>query len=98
MKRETRRDHLTDQFGQGQLTIKLDTSDLGKQFGTLNKIGGMVTLGMILAGALVGLAIVTVAMLQPAIANTLGPLPGLAAFASSSSSSTPCSRSGVSSG
>jgi len=70
-----------DQFGQGQLTIKLDTSDLGKQFGTLNKIGGMVTVGMILAGALVGLAIVTVAMLQPSIANTLGPIPGLVAVA-----------------
>ena len=70
-----------DQFGKGQLTIKLDTSDLGKQFGTLNRIGSSLTIGMILAGALVGMAIVAVVLLQPGIADTLGPIPGIAAFA-----------------
>jgi ubiquinone biosynthesis protein len=68
-----------DQFGSGQLTVKVDTSDLGRQFGTLNRIGGMLTVGMILAGALIGMAIVTVMMLQPSVADALGPLPGLAA-------------------
>jgi ubiquinone biosynthesis protein len=68
-----------DQFGQGQLTVKVDTSDLGRQFGTLNRIGGMLTVGMILAGALVGMAIVTVALFQPSVADALGPLPGIAA-------------------
>jgi ubiquinone biosynthesis protein len=70
-----------DQVGKGQLTIKLDTSDLGKQFGTLNRIGSSLTIGMILAGALVGMAIVAVVLLQPGIADTLGPIPGIAAFA-----------------
>ena len=68
-----------DGFGKGQLTVKVDTSDLGEQFGTLNKIGGMLTVGMILAGALIGLAIVTVMLLQPAVGNSLGPIPGIAA-------------------
>lgn len=69
-----------DQFGKGQLTIKVDTSDLGEQFGTLNKIGGMLTIGAILAGALVGLAIVTAVFFLPGLAESLGPLPGIAAF------------------
>jgi ubiquinone biosynthesis protein len=70
-----------DQFGAGQLTIKVDTADLGTQFGTLNKIGGMLSTGLILAGALIGLAIVAVALLQPALGAGLGPVPGLAAGA-----------------
>jgi ubiquinone biosynthesis protein len=69
-----------DQFGQGQLTVKVDTSDLGEQFGTLNRIGGMLTIGMILAGALIGLAIVTVMLLQPDVGDALGPVPALAAL------------------
>jgi ubiquinone biosynthesis protein len=69
-----------DEFGKGQLTIKVDTSDLGEQFGTLNAIGGMLTIGMILAGALVGLAIVTVMLLQPAVGDALGPVPAIAAL------------------
>lgn len=68
-----------DGFGKGQLTVKVDTSDLGEQFGTLNVIGGMLTIGMILAGALIGLAIVTVMLLQPSIGYSLGPLPAIAA-------------------
>ena len=68
-----------DGFGKGQLTVKVDTSDLGEQFGTLNRIGGMLTVGMILAGALIGLAIVTVMLLQPSVGDSLGPLPGIAA-------------------
>jgi len=68
-----------DQVGKGQLTIKVDTSDLDEQFGSLNRIGGMLTVGMILAGALIGLAIVAVMLLQPSVGNSLGPLPGIGA-------------------
>jgi len=67
-----------DQFGAGQLTIKIDASDLGQQFGTLNKVGASLTVGAILAGALIGMAIVTVVLLQPGISDTLGPIPGIA--------------------
>jgi hypothetical protein len=60
--------------------VKVDTSDLGEQFGTLNRIGGMLTIGMILAGALIGLAIVTVMLLQPDVGDALGPVPAIAAL------------------
>jgi membrane protein implicated in regulation of membrane protease activity len=36
---------------------------------------------MILAGALVGMAIVAVVLLQPGTADSLGPIPGVAAVA-----------------
>jgi ubiquinone biosynthesis protein len=67
-----------DQFGKGQLTIKIDASDLGEQFGTLNKVGASLTVGAILAGALIGMAIVTVALVMSPNVSTFGPIPGIA--------------------
>jgi ubiquinone biosynthesis protein len=69
-----------DQFGKGQLTIKIDASDLGEQFGTLNKVGASLTVGAILAGALIGMAIVTVVLMQSPSGAALGPIPGLASL------------------
>ena len=69
-----------DQFGKGQLTIKIDASDLGEQFGTLDKVGASLTVGAILAGALVGMSIVTVVLIQAPNVAQLGPIPGLASL------------------
>jgi len=69
-----------DQFGQGQLTIKIDASDLGEQFGTLNKVGASLTVGAILAGALIGMAIVTVVLVMAPNASAFGPIPGVASL------------------
>jgi predicted unusual protein kinase regulating ubiquinone biosynthesis (AarF/ABC1/UbiB family) len=67
-----------DQFGKGQLTIKIDASDLGEQFGTLNKVGASLTVGAILAGALIGMAIVTVVLVMSPNVASFGPIPGIA--------------------
>jgi ubiquinone biosynthesis protein len=69
-----------DQFGKGQLTIKIDASDLGEQFGTLNKVGASLTVGAILAGALIGMAIVTVVLVMSPNVASFGPIPGLASL------------------
>jgi hypothetical protein len=69
-----------DQFGKGQLTIKIDASDLGQQFGTLNKVGASLTVGAILAGALIGMAIVTVVMVMSPNVASFGPIPGVSAL------------------
>jgi ubiquinone biosynthesis protein len=69
-----------DQFGAGQLTIKIDASDLGEQFGTLNKVGASLTVGAILAGALIGMAIVTVVLVMSPNVAAFGPIPGVASL------------------
>ncbi len=67
-----------DQFGRGKLVVEIDTSDLGKQLESLNAAGRRLSTGMIVVGQLIGTAILAVVTLQPAIADTLGFIPGLA--------------------
>ena len=74
------------------MTIKIDASDLGEQFGTLDKVGASLTVGAILAGALIGMSIVTVVLIQAPNVAQLGPIPGFASPSSSGCSSTLSSR------
>lgn len=67
-----------DQFGQGKLVVKVDTSDLGRQLDLLNAAGRRLSTEMIVVGQLIGTAIRAVVAVQPAIAATLGFIPGLA--------------------
>ena len=67
-----------DQFGKGKLVVEVDTSDLGKQLDTLNAAGRRLSTGMIVVGQLIGTAILAVIALQPAIADNLGFIPGVA--------------------
>jgi ubiquinone biosynthesis protein len=67
-----------DQFGKGKLVVEVDTSDLGKQLSQINSAGRRLSTGMIVVGQLVGTAILAVVALQPAVAENLGFIPGLA--------------------
>ena len=68
-----------DQFGKGKLVVEVDTSDLGEQLAQINSAGRRLSTGMIVVGQLfIGTAILAVVALQPAVADTLGFIPGLA--------------------
>jgi ubiquinone biosynthesis protein len=70
-----------DQFGKGKITVAIDTSDLDTQFRQLDETGRRLTVGLLTVGQLIGTAILAVVLLQPAIADTVGPLASLAVFA-----------------
>ena len=46
-----------DQYMKGQLSVKVDTSDLDKQMGSLGRIVRLMTAGILLAGLVIGSAI-----------------------------------------
>ncbi|MCJ7710057.1 MAG: AarF/UbiB family protein, partial [Chloroflexi bacterium] len=62
-----------DQFGKGKITVAIDTSDLDSQFRQLDDTGRRLTVGLLTVGQLIGTAILAVVLLQPAIAETVGP-------------------------
>jgi len=70
-----------DQFGKGKITVAIDTSDLDTQFRQLDEIGRRLTVGLLVVGQLIGSAILAVVMLQPAVAEALGPLVSVALLA-----------------
>ncbi len=70
-----------DQFGKGKITVAIDTSDLDTQFRQLDDTGRRLTVGLLTVGQLIGTAILAVVLLQPAIAETVGPLASIAVFA-----------------
>jgi ubiquinone biosynthesis protein len=70
-----------DQFGKGKITVAIDTSDLDTQFRQLDETGRRLTVGLLTVGQLIGTAILAVVLLQPAIADTAGPLASLAVVA-----------------
>jgi ubiquinone biosynthesis protein len=70
-----------DQFGKGKITVAIDTSDLDTQFRQLDDTGRRLTVGLLTVGQLIGTAILAVVLLQPAIADTVGPLANLAVIA-----------------
>ena len=70
-----------DQFGKGKLTVAIDTSSLDTQFRQLDETGRRLTVGLLTVGQLIGTAILAVVLLQPAIADTVGPLASLAVIA-----------------
>jgi ubiquinone biosynthesis protein len=57
-----------DQFGKGKLVVEIDTSDLNAQIGKVSDLGRQLAIGMLVAGQLIGTAILAVVLLQP---NTL---------------------------
>jgi ubiquinone biosynthesis protein len=61
-----------DQFGRGQLVVKVDTSDLGPQIERINGLGRQIAIGMLVAGQLIGTAILAVVLLQPAASAFIG--------------------------
>jgi hypothetical protein len=70
-----------DQFGRGKITVAIDTSDLDTQFRQLDDTGRRLTVGLLTVGQLIGTAILAVVLLQPAVAETVGPLANLAVMA-----------------
>ena len=70
-----------DQFGRGKITVAIDTSDLDTQFRQLDDTGRRLTVGLLTVGQLIGTAILAVVLLQPTVAETVGPLANLAVFA-----------------
>ena len=70
-----------DQFGKGKITVAIDTSDLDTQFRQLDETGRRLTVGLLTVGQLIGTAILAVVLLQPAVADTVGPLANLAVLA-----------------
>ncbi|HEX5828637.1 MAG TPA: AarF/UbiB family protein [Candidatus Limnocylindrales bacterium] len=70
-----------DELGKGKLTVTIDTSDLGVQFQQLDETGRRLTVGLMVVGQLIGSAILAVIALQPAVADTLGPLAWIAVLA-----------------
>ncbi len=70
-----------DQFGKGKLVVEVDTSDLGKQLEQINAAGRRLSTGMIVVGQLIGTAILAVVVLQPAVTESLGFIPGVAVTA-----------------
>jgi ubiquinone biosynthesis protein len=70
-----------DQFGKGKITVAIDTSDLDTQFRQLDDTGRRLTVGLLTVGQLIGTAILAVVLLQPAVADTVGPLANLAVIA-----------------
>jgi ubiquinone biosynthesis protein len=67
-----------DQLGKGKITVAIDASDLGTQFERIDETGRRLTMGLLAVGQLIGTAILVVVALQPAVANTAGPLAGIA--------------------
>ena len=61
--------------------MAIDTSDLDTQFRQLDETGRRLTVGLLTVGQLIGTAILAVVLLQPAVADTVGPLASLAVFA-----------------
>lgn len=70
-----------DQFGRGKITVAIGTSDLDTQFRQLDDTGRRLTVGLLTVGQLIGTAILAVVLLQPAVAETVGPLANLAVAA-----------------
>ena len=54
-----------DMFNRGRITVEVDTADLGKRIGAVAAIGRQATVGLIVAGQLIGTAIVMAILLQP---------------------------------
>jgi ubiquinone biosynthesis protein len=54
-----------DMFNRGRITVEVDTADLGRRIGALAALGRQATVGLIVAGQLIGTAIVMVILLQP---------------------------------
>jgi ubiquinone biosynthesis protein len=54
-----------DMFNKGRITVEVDTADLGKRIGQMADIGRQATVGLIVAGQLIGTAIVMVILLEP---------------------------------
>jgi ubiquinone biosynthesis protein len=57
-----------DQVGKGKIVVEIDTSDLNAQIGKVSDLGRQLAVGMLVAGQLIGTAILAVVLLQP---NTL---------------------------
>ncbi len=70
-----------DQFGKGKITVAIDTSELDSQFRQLDATGRRLTVGLLTVGQLIGTAILAVVLLQPTVADTVGPLANLAVLA-----------------
>jgi ubiquinone biosynthesis protein len=58
-----------DQFGKGRLEVHIDTSDLGNQVEKINELGRQLAIGLLAAGQLIGTAIISIVLLQPAAAQ-----------------------------
>ena len=58
-----------DMFNRGRITVEVDTADLGKRIGAVADIGRQATIGLIVAGQLIGTAIVMAILLQPGAAQ-----------------------------
>jgi ubiquinone biosynthesis protein len=54
-----------DMFNRGRITVEVDTADLGKRIAGVAAIGRQATVGLIVAGQLIGTAIVMAILLQP---------------------------------
>ncbi len=54
-----------DMFNRGRIVVEVDTADLGRRIGAVADIGRQATIGLIVAGQLVGTAIVMAILLQP---------------------------------
>ena len=61
-----------DMFNQGKLTVEVDTSELDRSIGQVERIGRQATVGIIVVGQLIGTAIVMAILLQPALAQFQG--------------------------
>ena len=55
-----------DQFGKGRIVVEVDTADLNRQIGRIGGLGRQLAIGMLVTGQLIGTAILTVVLLQPA--------------------------------
>jgi ubiquinone biosynthesis protein len=61
-----------DMFNRGRITVEVDTADLGKRIGAVAAIGRQATVGLIVAGQLIGTAIVMAILLQPSASGFEG--------------------------
>ena len=61
-----------DMFNRGRITVEVDTADLGRQIGAVADIGRQATIGLIVAGQLVGTAIVMAILLEPGAVQFAG--------------------------
>jgi ubiquinone biosynthesis protein len=54
-----------DQFGKGKLVVEIDTTELNAQIAKVSDLGRQLAIGMLVAGQLIGTAILAVVLLQP---------------------------------
>ena len=58
-----------DMFNRGRITVEVDTSDLGRSIAGIENVGRQAAVGLVVVGQLIGTAILTAILLQPALAQ-----------------------------